>query len=523
MGYELDGGDTAVGFERIRECPAFLDIYGNTEVTIYGITGTLSELAALCTADDSTRTEEANNRFVIAAMNEAGAEILPEHESYFLEEIERKGLEPKIQIREEQPLEASKLSREKEALINVSAIKNEVSSVHVIPIERIEDANVERNLYKKADASFMEQEAAPVIPPAPEVSLEVRNQLSSLFDESASKSHKSLVSDRPTSPEYRRHTKNSADIEAPKTEALRDGLLDFQHADLLYEENSAILSAPEIEVVNFQEAAGEQHVLPRTTAPDVAERIIYPSHDECEVELSEEKITVKNRVGVVGIEEEIEMPPLQTVDAGDRVDTEDKKVLPDELVNDQEVLVTVPDTLTVLLESLHREEISEHENMAMQEEKQAAYATEFIEAFVVQVYALPEDQHSSPEQQPAIILENIIETAFLVQQLQETEAEPQEIEQVKEELTELCKQLFESMGIEADEKTIALFVEKILISDLSRITQKKLTPRELARLGTREYKLEEWFHKFKQLLDDRIHPHQVMGRLALRLNMGLAF
>lgn len=61
-------------------------------------------------------------------------------------------------------------------------------------------------------------------------------------------------------------------------------------------------------------------------------------------------------------------------------------------------------------------------------------------------------------------------------------------------------------------------VAKNLEGDLSHLDDEKLSPDELAKLGTHEYKLEGWFHKFKQLLDDSLHPHRLIGRIALSLS-----
>lgn len=74
------------------------------------------------------------------------------------------------------------------------------------------------------------------------------------------------------------------------------------------------------------------------------------------------------------------------------------------------------------------------------------------------------------------------------------------------------------MSLAANNRESTPTIEEVIGDDSSQIDQEQLTPQELAKLGTHEYKLEDWFHKFKQLLDATLHPHQIVGRLALRLS-----
>jgi hypothetical protein len=79
-----------------------LDIFGDTEVTVFGITGTFSDLGSMCPIDLSNPqiTLEAKNAFVVQAANAAGLEIQPEYEPIFSHYIEQKNLEQKFTVSE---------------------------------------------------------------------------------------------------------------------------------------------------------------------------------------------------------------------------------------------------------------------------------------------------------------------------------------------------------------------------------------------------------------------------------------
>lgn len=173
-------------------------------------------------------------------------------------------------------------------------------------------------------------------------------------------------------------------------------------------------------------------------------------------------------------------------------------------------------------ESITAVELSEIAAEVGTSEPETPDATNFAERLVEYVQSLPEKPELVYEAQPATLMEDIIEKAVKIQELQAGEdVAPEIIVEAKEELELLCKELLENLGIEADEKVVALLVEKILASEkLSEIVRKKLSIEELARQGTHEYKLENWFNKFqkfKQLLNTSAHPHRTVGRLALDL------
>lgn len=84
--------------QEIASQPDLLEVFGDREVTIFGVTGTFTKLAEMCPLDpsDPRMTVEATNEFVIKVANEAGLAIAPEHEALFSRIIETNGLERKF-------------------------------------------------------------------------------------------------------------------------------------------------------------------------------------------------------------------------------------------------------------------------------------------------------------------------------------------------------------------------------------------------------------------------------------------
>lgn len=80
--------------------PDFLEAYADRELTVFGITGRLQDLAGMCPVDlsDPRVTLEAKNEFVVKVANESGMEIAPEHETYFSQVVEKQGQERKFTV-----------------------------------------------------------------------------------------------------------------------------------------------------------------------------------------------------------------------------------------------------------------------------------------------------------------------------------------------------------------------------------------------------------------------------------------
>lgn len=96
----MEVGPHAEQLETIAAQPDFLEVYGDRELTVFGITGRLQDLAGMCPVDlsDPRVTLEAKNEFVVKVANESGLEIAPEHVPYFSQVVEKHGQERKFTV-----------------------------------------------------------------------------------------------------------------------------------------------------------------------------------------------------------------------------------------------------------------------------------------------------------------------------------------------------------------------------------------------------------------------------------------
>jgi hypothetical protein len=96
----MEVGTHTEQLEAMTAQPDFLEVYADKELTVFGITGRLQDLAGMCPVDlsDPRVTLEAKNEFVVKVANESGMEIAPEHESYFSQVIDKHGQERKFTV-----------------------------------------------------------------------------------------------------------------------------------------------------------------------------------------------------------------------------------------------------------------------------------------------------------------------------------------------------------------------------------------------------------------------------------------
>jgi hypothetical protein len=81
--------------------PDLYEAYADHEVTLFGVTASIAQLKSMCPIpqDDPRMSMEAQNNFIVKAMNMAGSEVLPEHEQVFTATIEKLGIEPKFTVK----------------------------------------------------------------------------------------------------------------------------------------------------------------------------------------------------------------------------------------------------------------------------------------------------------------------------------------------------------------------------------------------------------------------------------------
>jgi hypothetical protein len=247
-------------------------------------------------------------------------------------------------------------------------------------------------------------------------------------------------------------------------------------------------------------------------APDVA---IYDLHNDITVQIApgskkdtdtiphrEQKIYIHNSAKEVSFD----VYEITKVDASNEVGANVPEII-------AELFMEMPDTdkpddannAVNAPTSVHIEIASKHTD-----ETFAARLMEYVDD-------LPKNPESVTLGQPAELLEKMVKTSLKIQKLQEQEPNLETLQEAIEDLTGLCVEFLKNIGVEPREKTVALLVEKMLTSDYTNIKIAQLSPEELAKLGTHEYKLEDWFHRFKQVVDNSIHPRQLVGRAAVRL------
>ncbi len=95
----------AVGAESLENSPE-VDLFAefaDRQITLFGVPGTIGELADSCPIDLSQVTTEAINRFVVKAVNEAGLEIEDKYVVIFDKILEQQGLERKYSVIKNEP------------------------------------------------------------------------------------------------------------------------------------------------------------------------------------------------------------------------------------------------------------------------------------------------------------------------------------------------------------------------------------------------------------------------------------
>jgi len=142
---------------------------GEEQVTIFGITGSLQDLAKMCPVDlaDPRVTPEARNVFVVKAMNEAGAVIAERYEKIFTSTLEGLGIERKIIVKpsEPEPSEEIRLVKEPEANKRGAQAESVAAKAAVATsVERPEFASAPLPNPRPAEGSKSVLEAASVVP-----------------------------------------------------------------------------------------------------------------------------------------------------------------------------------------------------------------------------------------------------------------------------------------------------------------------------------------------------------------------
>lgn len=96
----METGPRRESMEALAVQPDLLALYGETQASAFGMSGSFADLAGMCPVDlsDPKVSLEAKNEFVIKIANESGVAIAPEHETIFAHGVEKHGLERKFSI-----------------------------------------------------------------------------------------------------------------------------------------------------------------------------------------------------------------------------------------------------------------------------------------------------------------------------------------------------------------------------------------------------------------------------------------
>lgn len=503
-----------------RVLPDLMAEYADDKMDFIGFTGTPGELLKFCPVPHDQMTLEARNTFLINIMNASGASIKEEHVSYATELLEASDQEFNLRIRLAEPVHESESARREsrvvfgESALAKSALKPAVDAPiaevvvnehEVVP--EVEAAKVasdtalmtaeQMNSWLQGVRAEYEQEDVQS-PVSDEVAFDAGGRrttklTSRILQETASPAAEILEEFSPTAVGTGVETIYSVLPEDSNTQTV-------ESATIVREETSVVA----VDRLRVAEAFSS------------AQELKVPAPPVTEVGGGAPSTSIEESLPLADI---LPLPEIAIHEINDGPSTAASEVLAAEDLFERKV-IEIRDLIDAIvpIENATNNESGNDNNGESLLDIEAAPDDEFIQQFAAAIQALPEKPHVSAEEQPKIIFDAVISTALKIQETQQAgESSPEVVEELKKELEALCKQLFESIGIEAEEDVVAQFIERVLAGDLSNIPHKKLTPKELAKLGTHEYKLEGWFHKFKQLLDSALHPHQVMGRVALSL------
>lgn len=499
-----------------RALPDLMAEYADDKMDFIGFTGTPEELLKFCPVPHDQMTLEAKNTFLINIMNASGASIKEEHVPYATELLEASGQEFNLQIRPVEPVQESESARKEPGVIFGESVPTKSGPKPEVGIPTAIIAKHE---------VIPEVEATEVVSDTALMTAEqMNNWLQEVRAEYEQEDIQTSVSSEAGSTTEKRKSPKLTPLILREAASPNETLEEFMPAvvDTQAEPNvpAALSEVVATQAVENMKISLEETSVASTDGAEAAEA--FSSVEELNVPAPP---VIESGDGTLITPMEKSLPAIDALDPSELITEEtydDSAVAGSEVVFSKEVfeqkVIEVKDILDALMSTDRIMGIEESGSSEAQPEVEVVQDDEFVQNFAASIQALPEKPHASADEQPKIIFDAVISTSLKIQEMQQVgELSPEVVEELKEELETLCKRLLESLGVEADEDSIARFMERVLASNLSNIPHKKLTPQELAKLGTHEYKLEGWFHKFKQLLDSALHPHQVVGRVALNL------
>jgi hypothetical protein len=442
--------------------PDLLEVYRNRVVTVLGITGTLEELATMCPVDlnNSSITQDAKNKFVVKAANEAGLEISPEHEDIFSRVVEESGLERNFSVaRAEEAVRLDPiLSNIGDSFAKITDGQESTKEPH----SRIAD----KELFSPPDTAQKD-----LLPPETVMS----EILVTMTDESASRH----ISD-PQEP----------NLPVPKVKNTTTAMT---------------VAQPGINVKSHD-------VTPRIAATDIQELQVPKTHIQ-QINAQSPNADANQTLQVVDLDTEQPFEVSnnylheQPVGTTQEIYPNMASVWEAELAKDDlEVYEDFKEALFGYIE------LAQPHTVGTESAGHNLENEESLPPIITKVAERLELLEADDKEQVAPLLKNIVGVVHGLQLLEEREASPELTEEVHNQLEELCVELFEALGIDYNEEDINQFIAVIISPDFKASV--KAEPRfNLADLTT------EGAHEAKQqqmcLGDDQV----VHNRLQCILGM----
>jgi hypothetical protein len=493
--------------QEVEAQPDLLEEMSDTEVTIFGITGSLKDLAAMCPVDlsDERVSLQAKNEFVVKAANEAGLKIESKYEPLFAHIIEQQGLERKFTVAEnkvpavtDEPMVA-KSEPAKAVLVDPLARRTQepVRKVQAAPQLPYQPSWKTGLVEPAVEMSATEQTKEPVTARAKET----------IFSE-LEQSAVTAIETEPASP-LRRNTEHSSSA-----------------AELFELEKPVISVGPELELVlprsepiltrqNKQAASSavssKDKPGPVTRKADYRPAKVSP--------LAPAHRSAKPMATSFGLDQSEQLErTYDLAETAELIFEPEPKSAPERLISRRESveqtvaadlaqkwtieLAKEPDilydeftaALVVFAELLYSDADAEEDNSETEEagslNVDQLTESKDVSLILTKVSEAMAGSNEDDKETVAPIIKNIIGAIHGIRLLEARGAEPNDLAQAESQLEELCIELFEAIGVSYDEQTLEKFISFLLLAEFNL----KPTAGDLANLpnlelaGTREAK-----------------------------------
>lgn len=469
--------------------PDLMAEYSSEYLTLYGVTGTPSELLKMCPVPHEAMTLEAKNNFLAMAMNESGSAIKKEHIPYVQKVVESRGVELKVTVRETPPTSEiadcfseygknHKVSQNSEGLDTlIDPVEREVfrnSTIDTPSLKKIETKVMERAFDSATDETTTDQ---------------MDMWLTQIHQEY--EVHKLRLEEKTISPLPIKVGTNST----TKGESAFSATSDTAAIPLKISSEVFIPSSSARQIIVENKVPNSREITPSAqtaTTPSEHDKIdAFPDNHAPFHDFSTE-------YGSTGIEPDVDITSMESIDfstVSEPLDI-DFKVLAE---NDRHI------TLDELLPDFECENESDVPDLL----------TDQIMKYVEVELAQPEIAKAT-----VILITEIKSIAYELAELQDDtdEEKTDEVNQLLRSLEEVCVELLDKLGIIYDEETKWQFIQT-MISQLALVSIKTTDVWQLSeKEGTHEHKAfipRSWTH----VLQKNMTNFHVLGRYAVTVSL----